>query len=264
MKKYFFILILLALFLSGCITPIKERNLVSSNVQKVIDGDTIILEDNSSIRLLNINAPETGEPCSKEAKTKLSELVLNKTIWLERDEENQDKYHRDLRYIFLSQNKNPENFDDSVNLVLLKEGLVKLYILEPNTKYETIFRSTFKNVSSGCIFKKSSFSECFSIVNFNFDAEGDDCSNKNDEYVILKNSCPNIKMGGWQIKDAARNIYTFGNFSVVENGEFTLFTGPGTNSEIELYWNKKCIWNNDHDTFFLYDVQGDLVLEYNY
>jgi len=263
MKKIIFILlIMICLFISGCIQ--EQRNLVSSNVKEVLDGDTIVLEDGMHVRLLNINAPELGEPCSQEAKTRLEQLVLNKTIWLERDLENQDKYNRELSYIFLSENRNPKNFDDLVNLILLEEGLVKLYIIEPNTKYENIFREKFDKVEKGCIFAKGEYSTCFEIIEFHYNAEGDDCSNTNDEYIILKNSCQDINMNNWTIKDSARNVYTFSNFFARQNQEFTLFTGSGIDSEKQLFGNKRCIWNNDHDTFYLYDSQGKLVLEENY
>ncbi len=270
MKKIIIVLIIVCLFISGCKIS-QERNLVSSNVEQVLDGDTIVLNDSMHVRLLNINAPELGEQCSQEAKSRLEQLILNKTVWLERDSENSDKYNRELRYIFLSENKNPKNFDDLVNLILLKEGLAKLLIMEPNTKYEEIFRNVFDEVSknnNSCLFKsQSQYSDCFTIQ-IHADAQGDDCSNANDEYIILKNICSDIEMNGWIIRDSARHEFIFNNFTAKTNQEFILHSGSGTNTEIDLFWNSKlscpAIWNNDHDTFFLYDDKENLVFEESY
>ncbi len=266
MKKIFFILFLLLflLFVSGCAEVQKDRILQQAQVLEVIDGDTIKTE-NETIRLLNINTAEKNELCYEEAKTRLEQLVLNKQVWLERDKEDYDQYDRKLRYIFLYENKNPENYDGMVNLLLLKEGLAKLYIVGTNTKYQTIFREEFEKINSGCLFTKGKYFGCFNIITFHFDAEGSDCSNNNDEYIILKNSCLDINMQEWQIKDEARHVYTFEDFISKQNQEFTFYTGKGIDTETDLFWNQNCaIWNNDHDTFYLYDNLGNLILEENY
>ena len=50
-------------------------------VERVIDGDTIII-NNKSIRLLGINSPERGEYYYAEAKAFLEEKILNKKAQL--------------------------------------------------------------------------------------------------------------------------------------------------------------------------------------
>lgn len=263
MKKIILLLILL-LFVSGCTEIQKERILQQSLVIEVIDGDTIKTQ-NETIRLLDINTPEKGEKCYEEAKERLEELVLGKEVWLERDKEDYDQYNRKLRYIFFYENKNPSSHESHVNLMLLREGLAKLYIVGTNTKYQTIFREEFEKVSSGCLFTKGEYTGCFNMVNFHYDAQGSDCSNNEDEYVTIKNSCQDINMNEWQIKDEARHIYTFDNFISQKDSEITLYTGSGQDTSSKLFWEKSCaIWNNDHDTLYLYDSQRNLVLEYNY
>ncbi len=253
------------LLVSGCTTTTRERILEQTLVTEVIDGDTIKISNGTSIRLLNINAPESYEMCSDEAKTRLEELVQGKYVYLERDKKDYDQYNRKLRYIFLWENKNPEDHGGHINLMLLQEGFVKLYIVGTNTKYQTIFREEFEKVNSGCLFKQSTYENCFSIINFHYDAQGSDYSNNNDEYVTIKNSCQDTNMNEWQIKDEARHIYTFKNFVAETGSQFTLYTGQGQDTQTEIYWGKSCaIWNNDHDTLYLYDEQGNLVLEENY
>jgi len=97
-------------------------------VTQIIDGDTLVVEGGSRIRLLGINTPEKGQAFYSEAKSFLSNLTLQKTISLEKDVENKDQYDRYLRYIWLN--------DTLVNLELVKAGLAYALIYEPNIKYQ--------------------------------------------------------------------------------------------------------------------------------
>lgn len=61
---------------------------VSSNlyqVDRVIDGDTFVLTNKQEIRLMSVNAPETGLCGSVEATDKLTSLILGKKVRLEGD-----------------------------------------------------------------------------------------------------------------------------------------------------------------------------------
>ncbi|PJE69566.1 MAG: hypothetical protein COU98_01385 [Candidatus Staskawiczbacteria bacterium CG10_big_fil_rev_8_21_14_0_10_38_10] len=95
---------------------------------KVIDGDTIIVEGGYNVRLLGIDADESGYPCYNEAKNRLEELVLNKRIRLEKDITDVDQYKRCLRYIFLE--------EQNIGLELVKEGLAIARFYEPDVKYK--------------------------------------------------------------------------------------------------------------------------------
>ena len=50
-------------------------------ISRVIDGDTVELEDGRTIRLLNINTPEKGRPFSDEATDFLKEYEKAKEIY---------------------------------------------------------------------------------------------------------------------------------------------------------------------------------------
>ena len=49
-------------------------------VERVIDGDTIVLDNEEHVRLLGINTPEKNEKYYPEAKDFLEKEVLNKTV----------------------------------------------------------------------------------------------------------------------------------------------------------------------------------------
>jgi len=113
MKNY----LILLLFLTSC-TP-------SSNLDgpylviDVIDGDTLKIETSEKIRLSGINTPEKKECYYQEAKDKLTELTLNKTIYLEKDYTNKGRYGRLLRYIHTK--------DQDINKYLVLNGYARVY-----------------------------------------------------------------------------------------------------------------------------------------
>jgi len=99
-------------------------------VTKIIDGDTIVV-NGEHIRLLGIDTDERGEPCYKEAKDILGELILNKEIEMEKDFTDRDQYDRLLRYIFIIN----ESIEININLLLVEEGLAIARFYE-GTKYK--------------------------------------------------------------------------------------------------------------------------------
>lgn len=74
-------------------------------VGKVIDGDTVALENGPRVRLLGINAPEVphrdhaGEPFGEEAKARLNSLLKGKRVFLHYDDKRLDRYQRQLAYL---------------------------------------------------------------------------------------------------------------------------------------------------------------------
>lgn len=97
-------------------------------VTKIIDGDTIVVEGGYHVRLLGIDADEKNYPCYESAKNRLEELVLNKTVVLEKDITDVDQYGRCLRTIF--------NGTQNIDLQLIKEGLAVARFYSPNIKYK--------------------------------------------------------------------------------------------------------------------------------
>ncbi|NUM25684.1 MAG: thermonuclease family protein [Candidatus Buchananbacteria bacterium] len=103
-------------------------------VIRVIDGDTVELEDGSRVRYIGIDTPETVDPSKpvqcfgKEASQKNTELVLNKQVRLEKDISDKDRYGRLLRYVYVG--------DTFVNLELVKQGFASSYSYPPDVKYQ--------------------------------------------------------------------------------------------------------------------------------
>lgn len=87
-------------------------------VRKVIDGDTIVVEPDERIRYVGIDAPERGEPFSKEATDFQKKVVLGSRVRIDAcREEPRDDYGRTLAFV------RKGNVD--VGEQLLRQGLAR-------------------------------------------------------------------------------------------------------------------------------------------
>ncbi|HET9422558.1 MAG TPA: DUF2510 domain-containing protein [Nocardioides sp.] len=68
-------------------------------VTRVVDGDTVELGNGETVRLVGIDAPETGECGHERAAGNLARLVLGQPVLLGESEEDRDRYGRLLRYV---------------------------------------------------------------------------------------------------------------------------------------------------------------------
>src|SRR3979411_3237821 len=74
-------------------------------VRSVIDGDTIDVTTIGRVRLLGIDAPEVGRgfapsaPFGREARERLTQLLLHRWVRLEQEGAALDVYNRHLAYV---------------------------------------------------------------------------------------------------------------------------------------------------------------------
>jgi len=131
-KHISIILVLLFLVLAiACSAP------TAPLVTRVIDGDTIEVNIAGTIykvRYIGIDTPELddkrAEFCAlaQEATRYNRQLVEGKTVRLEKDISETDKYGRLLRYVYVD--------DILVNAELVREGLAWAKAYPPDTKYQ--------------------------------------------------------------------------------------------------------------------------------
>lgn len=100
-------------------------------VKRVVDGDTIVLQDGRHIRYLGINTPERGEPWWEEARDYNAQKVGGQLVTLEFGQDREDGFGRALAYVSVE--------GEMANAQLLKAGLAHLFVLEPITYYH-LFR----------------------------------------------------------------------------------------------------------------------------
>jgi micrococcal nuclease len=112
-------------------------NVNSVTVERVIDGDTIQLKGGQKIRYIGINTPELHDPrrpveCfAKEAFEFNKQLVEGKTVILEKDVSETDKFKRLLRYVWIG--------DIFVNDYLVRQGFAEVSTFPPDVKYANQF-----------------------------------------------------------------------------------------------------------------------------
>ena len=109
--------------------------------------------------------------------------------------------------------------------------------------------------------------EAVRIKYVHYNAAGNDNYNLNDEYVVIENyGTTPVNLYGWKLKDRAGHIYYFPYVTLNPGSTIKVHSGTGTNTFTDLYWGRTygAIWNNDHDTAYLYNSKGELVDSYSW
>ena len=95
---------------------------------KVVDGDTIYLDNGEKIRLVGVNTPEKGVDGYLTSKNFVQKLCLGKTVGIDIDNsKHTDKYGRTLGVVIID--------GKNVNELLLKEGLAEVMYIPPSEFY---------------------------------------------------------------------------------------------------------------------------------
>lgn len=124
---------------------------ITARVVEVIDGDTVKVKMNGkteTVRLIGIDTPETVhpskpvQPYGPEASNYTKSKLAGKTVYLELDVEQRDKYGRLLAYVWLAVPKSTSDNEIKANLFnarLLLDGYARLSTYPPNVKYVNRF-----------------------------------------------------------------------------------------------------------------------------
>ncbi len=124
------------------VTPFLGK--IKYKVVRVIDGDTLEIENKIKVRLIGIDAPEAknNECYQQESTNFLKSLIENQEIGLEKDVSETDRYGRLLRYIYKD--------GIMINEKLVSEGYAYVSSYPPDIKYQV----RFKEAQSSARFNK--------------------------------------------------------------------------------------------------------------
>ncbi len=91
-------------------------------VKRVVDGDTVVLENGSIVRYVGITSPETNELFEKESTEENRKLVEGKTVNLEYDNYKGDKFGRILAYLVID--------GKNVSVELARKGMAQVVVYQ--------------------------------------------------------------------------------------------------------------------------------------
>ncbi len=128
---------------------VEDRLEANAEVERVVDGDTIVANVGGSrerVRLIGIDTPESVKPNSpvecygKEASTHTKELLPKGTrIRLVLDVEERDRYGRLLAYVYRASD------GEFINLTLAADGYAGLLTYPPNVAHVEDFRAAVRS-----------------------------------------------------------------------------------------------------------------------
>lgn len=104
-------------------------------VERVIDGDTIVLDGGERVRLIGVDTPETVDPrkpvqyFGKEASAFTRRMAEGKKVRLEGYRKGSDKYGRSLAYVYLEDGK-------MLNAEIIRQGFGHAYTKYPFDRME--------------------------------------------------------------------------------------------------------------------------------
>lgn len=265
-------------------------------VVEVVDGDTLKVEFDDgrteNIRLLGVDTPEVhtdtdpaefdgvpktadgsswlrdwGHKSSDYAQTMLAGEEI--TIRTDPGADRRGSYGRLLVYVY---------YDDGTlfNKQLLSQGYARMYESSFSRKAE--FASLEETAQQNAVgvwgYGSARSVETASVADgrslrvaeINADADGNDHTNLNDEYIVFENTGDTtIDLGGWSVSDTAGRTYTFSGISLELGETVILHTGSGTGTESGVYWgSERAVWNNDGDTITVRTDSGGVVVEHTY
>ena len=93
------------------------------DVERVIDGDTLLLANGAKVRLIGVDTPEFGgegrvaEPLAKEASAFAKAFLKGRPVRVELDRERLDRYGRFLAYVYVE--------EGMLNEALLRAGFAR-------------------------------------------------------------------------------------------------------------------------------------------
>jgi endonuclease YncB( thermonuclease family) len=240
----------------------------------VTDGDTIDVVSSAgvplTVRIVGINAPETDECFAQQATDALLFIATNKVLTLTVDISDVDQHGRALRYVAA------DGADVGADLVRL--GFAKAYRYEPDVaradEYDRL-QAEAQAASAGlwapdaCGAPIATPGTVTLDADFYFNPPGDESNDLNAETVTITNtgSAP-VDLSGWGVADtSATNRYRIPAGTVLAPAAtFTIHSGCGATTPTDGFWcsERNAVWNNDGDTIYITDPNGNTVFEESY
>jgi micrococcal nuclease len=233
-------------------------------VERVIDGDTFVLNGGDRVRLSQVNAPEIDEEFGTEARDFAKTLILDKLVRVEGS--TRDGYGRLVGDVSVA--------GKSLALELVSRGLVHLYLIPPvdEQRAQQILAAqrTARQQRLG-IWGTARYQGLFHITSFHANPPGNENFRLNDEYVRIASitDLP-ASLRGYTLGNRRGEKYTYGDLIVPPGHTVITASGGGTDQidpkkQLKVFWNRTMgAWANKGDTASLRNPAGQVVDELAY
>ena len=232
-------------------------------VNRVYDGDTILLEDGRKVRYLGINSPEFQEPFYLKAKRFNESLVLGKEIRLEFDQERSDAYNRILAYVYVG--------DQMVNARLVKEGLAHVFLIGPSRRHSALLLQAQAEAKQNRVGIWSARARPKDLKITNVHLAEKDKPDPNAPYVRIANlSNGPVRMTGYILSNESGQKYVFPEVRIDPGYTIIVSSTAGKDGiddrgQMVVRWPaQSSAWDPREDTAFLTDPSGEIVDSFHY
>jgi endonuclease YncB( thermonuclease family) len=238
---------------------------------RVVDGDTLEVSGpggETTVRVVGINTPESGECFGQEATEALAGLVSGEELVLVEDRSDVDQFGRALRYV-----ETTDGVDVGAELVAGGFAIARRY--PPDDARADVYADLQREAqragrglwaSDAC--GASDLAGVEIVIDVNADAPGDDGRNLNGEWVRFTNAGADaVDLDGWEVADeSASNRYRFSDLRLEPGASVALFSGCGPDDDSTRHWcvSGSAVWNNSGDTVFLRDANGNVAASLSY
>jgi micrococcal nuclease len=254
---------------------------VAVQVVEVVDGDTIKVSLDGevyTVRYIGIDAPETKDPnrpvewMGPEASAANERLVGGKTVYLEKDVSETDRYGRLLRYVYLGDGT-------FVNATLVRQGYATASSYPPDVRYQEQLRQAEREAREAgrglwsptpspgparatqpAATPASAGAATVVIVDIHHDGQID--PGEPDEYAEIRNEGSSaVNLAGWRLNAGAQGQdFQFPEFLLAPGQACRVYTGEVHPESCGFSFDsEQALWSNDGDCGFLYDPSGVAV-----
>lgn len=238
--------------------PGPETGTVASNY----DGDTLTLTTGEKVRVKWVNTPEIrpAEDYGLEAREATARFVAGKRVRLQYGASVRDGYGRLVAAVFAD--------GESLAQHLVEQGLGHVFIIPPDDGDFTALLAAQDRARAARrgIWSTERYQGVLHITSFHANADGDDRTNVNGEYLRVCNvSSEPVNLAGYRIADISGNSWELPNLVVPPGHTFKLHSGKGEHQadpsrQLAVYLGSdQPIWNNKSDRATLYDRYGRMV-----
>lgn len=245
--------------------PAAEAPPARATVISVYDGDTFTLDNGEKVRVSFVNTPELKRPkeaYGEEARAVTAGLVEGKVVDLGYGEVIRDGYGRLLAAVSV----------DGVSLeaTLIQQGLAHLFLIPPYPASLDVpallaLQAGARGAGRG-IWSLPSYQGALHITSFRANAEGDDTTNLNGEYVRVCNidQAP-VRLAGYSLRDESGQVLALPDLTVPPGHTVKIHTGEGVDvtdpaRSLAVFLDRDFpLWNNDFDTVTILAPDGSVV-----